>query len=165
MTDAAGSAEPSKWVQMLLPAAITVASLILTGAMYVSDKAVVEAQQERDLVQARVAAIADMSRQLDRMAALCKAEPLGKLGARPELDRREEGCYTAYLEARSLVFLSRVHIAPDVAAPFGNCESEHLDEWTELRCALREAGSMKYSEARVLKAWSAVLSGRAARSP
>ena len=164
MANVTAPAEPSKLVQTLLPLAITLASGLLTLGMYLGDKAAVNAQRERDLAQARVTAIANMSRQLDRMAALCKAVPLGKLGERPQLDAREEGCYTAYLEARSLVFLSRVHIAPEVAAPFGNCESELLDEWTELRCALREAGSMKYSEARVLEAWSSVLSGRMARS-
>ena len=153
---AAQSENSPIWVQTLLPIAVAAAGGLFSLATFAVNNARIDAERDRVRDQGVFTAIADMSRQVDRMAALCEEgwqiRTLNGVGT-----NRERGCYEAWLEARSLLFVTRSRIAPGSASAFGECNGGQGNPWTVLRCALLDAGATGYAERQVIQAWDAVL--------
>ena len=104
---------------------------------------------------AQAEAISQMSSQLGLMQAQCNPSDrqLRKLGDKEVLTLRERQCYDAYIGARSLFFLSTVRIRrdPDTALSDWNAA------WTGLKQSLKNAGSVRYSEADMSKNWQGIV--------
>lgn len=140
--------------QIALTALIAVFSGYWAYATHTADQRRTAEALARERRDAHNAAIAQMSRQIGLMQAQCEEDVQLRTLLDDAPTRRKEGCYDAYLGARSLLFLSRAQITPDPSiAP-----SAWAQLWDDFQTSLVSAGARNYREEQVSDAWESIVS-------
>ena len=141
------------WLQVLLAIAIAVFSGSWAVTTYKAEQRRIQEQRARDERQTQEEAIAQMSRHLGLMQAQCEPGDFLRVLADDPMTSRQERCYNGFIEARSLVFLSRIRIIRDSTVS----ESEWQEKWDSLDVALSRAGAMGYFPSVLSTRWRRIV--------
>ena len=140
--------------QFILSGVIATIGLIFSWVTYSTENSRIE--HDRKTVETRGVqiAIADMSKQLGLMAAQCpEGVELRTLGTDHYPSKLESGCYSAYLEARSLLYYTQVAVPPN-----NSVSGEEWDEiWDQFNQALVLSGTRGYVNRDLRTHWEKVI--------
>ena len=142
-------------VQLTLAAAIALTSGLWAYVTYTTGQVRMHSDREQRQALAQEEAKAAMSRQLGLMVAQCK-QYFDPKDLAVSSDPLEQGCFRAALEARGLLYVTRVRLA----RPASMSEDKWSQRWENLEEVLKRAWRGEYTESSIWVAWNRIAGAR-----